>query len=73
MTAWDHPELFPAEIANGYWLHRQRALKETQPYHSTNQTGEHPSGYQMRPFCSAHGWPDRTVEKKPYLRRFGYP
>jgi len=47
---------------------RQRAPKETQPYHSTNQTGEHPSGYQMRPdfVLPVHGWPDE-VEKKPCI------
>ncbi len=36
----DYPELFPAGITNGYWLHGAIHSKKRERYHSSHQTGD---------------------------------
>lgn len=71
----DHPELFPAEIANGYWLHDNVHSKKLNLTTRRIKLVSTRAVYQVRPdFVLPYmvGLTD-AVEKALYLRRFGVP
>lgn len=70
-----HPELFPAEIANGYWLHDNVHSKKLNLTTRRIKLVSTQAVYQVRPdFVLPYrvGLTDE-VEKALYLRRFGVP
>lgn len=71
----NHPELFPVEIANGYWLHDTVHSKKLNITTRRIKLVTTQAVYQVRPdFVLPYmiGITD-AVEKALYLRRFGVP
>ncbi len=70
-----YPELFPPEIANGYWLHDILRSKKLNLTTRRIQMVASKSVYQVRPDFALPYMVGKTdqVEKGLYLRRFGVP
>jgi hypothetical protein len=71
----DHPELFPGEISQGYWLHDLLRSKKLNLTIRRIQIVSSKSVYQVRPDFVLPYMVGKTdaVEKGLYLRQFGVP
>ncbi len=71
----DHPELFPAGIANGYWLHDAIHSKKLNVTTRRIKLVTSQVVYQVRPDFVLPYMAGKTdaVEKALYLKRFGVP